>query len=62
MRNVVAAARRLAAKYRPTVVQVVGAAGVSWGMWERWPWVGKTAGGALLVLFGVASERSSGGS
>lgn len=54
------ALRDLVVRWQPSLVQYVGAGGVSWGVWERWPWLGKAVGGALLVAFGVASERARG--
>ena len=57
MRQAMMSARRALARVRPTLVQAVGAGGVSWGLWDVRPWAGKLAAGVLLLAFGVAAER-----
>lgn len=57
MRKAIESVRRAVSQVKATAVQLVGAAGVSWGLWDVRPWAGKLAGGLLLVAFGVASER-----
>jgi hypothetical protein len=59
MRKFIALARGGAQRFRPAVLQLVGGAGVSWGLWDVRPWAGKLAGGLLLVAFGVAAERGA---
>ncbi len=57
MRKAILSVRRAVVQVRATAVQMLGAAGVSWGLWDVAPWAGKLAGGALLVAFGLAAER-----
>jgi hypothetical protein len=57
MRKLLKSARAAVSSYRATAIQVLGAGGVSWGLYDVRPWLGKAAGGLLLVLFGLAAER-----
>lgn len=60
MRKTFAAVRDAAIQFHPQAAQWLGAAGVSWGLYGLRPWLGKTVGGVLVILFGVAAERSGG--
>ena len=57
MGKAILSVRRAVSQVKATGVQIVGAAGVSWGLWDVRPWAGKLAGGLLLLAFGVAAER-----
>lgn len=59
MRKIVALARGGVQRFRPSVLQFVGAGGVSWGLWDVQPWAGKVVAGLFAVAFGVAAERAS---
>jgi hypothetical protein len=44
-----------------TLLQVLGAVGISVGLWMIWPPLGVVFGGFLLVAFGVAIARNNAG-
>lgn len=60
MKKLIALVRSGVEKSSASGLQLVGAAGISWGLWEQWPWAGKVAGGVLALLFGVARELGRG--
>lgn len=60
MRKLIAHVRGVVGRVRPSLLQLMGGAGVSWGLWDVEPWAGKLAGGLLVLLAGVAAERGEG--